>query len=824
MKKTKANYFLGSGVKIAFIILCCLIPLVCGNPLLEKARYEFDVLKDFKSSQTTLQHLLNTDSNSLMLSEAYFLMAKLYDTQKQTDSSLKYYRLALQDENLNPSFTSYAYSQIIQLSPESVDPHLKNSLSPTDVLVDISEDALLIKNQKGLAFKKLSDSSQWKFPKIDSVLDAKILSSAKSIILVQTVRKIQIYRLTKIIKEIELPELDCQLGNLHDPYMHISCEKSKFSLNTHTFQLKTLPFHSKNISTLYQQGNLILYQISNSLYARNLQDPQNLLWKLDFGNILSWTVYGKYLFTATGDGEVFLHRTQTAEKIWKKNKSAVQLLANRRGLYLFTPYQTMEQWNFSGETKWIYEGIWPQQWSAAVSEKFLYWLDNDGYIYHLNLDFFPYWQATMMGQLKNALKSSTCDDLSQNTARKLQAVEPENGWAWYYRYQCESKAKSTGKSSQEKFRQLIQTAKSSRFPSGSNDFTKKLTKELGAQWIWKRESGTYYHPSLALFDTVLAYQEFGSQSLIYLHTGKGSEIRRDHFTEKLDNRLFMYRKPYLYASTPKKLYQIPFESRGSNPTSLPLSSPICDFEMLDSIAIVSEWDGKIWAFSTTKKQKEAQLWKKDWSKDALYIGSFLDKPTKSSLKSKYMIETLSLKGIYRSLDPYTGKVIRQFQLDSLSPIEFISGHSIFVVGFAEGTLVGYSRENGKRLWKKKLPSQIFSLGSSIFDFNQPISDFKKAYLVVSTANKEIFLLDFLTGKWVGELTSNLPLINWPIPSKSGLWISNSDSTLKFQNYSFSDQWSHRLPGIGGNPALHQNQIFVTTENGFILAFPKLSNR
>ena len=92
------------------------------SQIVEAARYYYQIEGDFESAKTRLEALVADSRNEEVLTQALFLLGKIYDESNDHSSALRDYKRALGGKGLQSAEKFWLYRRLLDLSPGSIQP------------------------------------------------------------------------------------------------------------------------------------------------------------------------------------------------------------------------------------------------------------------------------------------------------------------------------------------------------------------------------------------------------------------------------------------------------------------------------------------------------------------------------------------------------------------------------------------------------------------------------------------------------------------------------------------------------------------------------
>lgn len=839
---------------IAAILLC--IQLSYSSPpaylQLEKARYEFDIEGNPKQAKETLLQFLKNFHEGNDYGEALYLLGRIFENEKKSDSAVTMYQKALEKEELPLSIREKIFIQLSKTAPNALTPvHSRpitiNGFQKQKKHIDkrgvhqifFSEHVIERDSQLSTSWLEIDHNDQitqgqllhpqkssildrWNFYSLfyqdkalyyhtriskkkisglrDTLSGAQILSTSPLHAITWNDNYLYQIRGEQVLKKWAIKDSSCKSYPLSTAgTVLLGCTNGtlyEFDLNAAT--LKTLNIRRVN-PQIQIQGKYVGIQSSGQIEIFDSHQLDNPFAKLTMPqkNIDRWWVENNHLVVLEDQSTVKLYDIESGVLLWKIVRAIFDVQVTSAGICIIAPRGHIEMLDWKGVSQWIYSKSTEN--AAYISgNKSLFW-QVDNQLLSLRTDLFSIWQHYYATAITLAIKEKNCTESMRKQVSNVIAQEPSNGMAWKWIYTCMSpndKKSANGKNA------LLNAV---RAPVNNNDqfLMNALTERFHAKWIWKLEAGTYYHPSLAMMDSLLIYQENMSQRLHYIDIDKGKLIKSDHFAEKQDDRLFSILPPYLYISTDKALHQISLRNKTTVTQPLLLTSPISDYVIHDTTALLATWKGEVYGWNPKKLMPHVQNPHK-MGNNALYI---------EWTNSTSTLDVLDLEGNFSSYSLPSFRKNFQYGWKNSPPVDLISTGGHVIVGYTEGSLVSYHRKTGKRKWKIGFSQPILSL-----------AQIDTTSMLISTADGAITLVDITTGKKGAVHFANLSLIGKPVPDSAGYWICTSAPALEYRDFRHGLKMTYPLPAQGGNPVLSKKLVLVSTEDGFLLSFPRFRTK
>ncbi|HLP40746.1 MAG TPA: PQQ-binding-like beta-propeller repeat protein, partial [Fibrobacteria bacterium] len=344
---------------------------------------------------------------------------------------------------------------------------------------------------------------------------------------------------------------------------------------------------------------------------------------------------------------------------------------------------------------------------------------------------------------------------------------------------------------------LVQSSRSLSTPPWSAGPTLRgLSAGLGANWVWKRQFGPKFYPTLVPHKEHSFYLENDNQTLVLLNHETGALVNSFHFSEELDMKVGMWKGDTILVSSPSRLYML---SPLLNPGGVgqhPLRNPVCQAQAVPGGVVFSDWYGGLNMLGLPDRTLR---WERQLGQSGLLVGK---------AKQVEYLDIIDLEGQYFAVNPASGKVLWTLKLPPGTITESFSNKDHVFAGYNQGTLICIDRATQKVLWSREFGEQIFSLSGN-----------RDNTLVLTTASKKLICLQALTGTVLSQVRIQSYLFNRPTVTEQGYWLGTTEPALEKRNFNHELLFKYKLPDLPGSPILFGNSIFIGTLDNFILSFP-----
>ncbi len=565
-----------------------------------------------------------------------------------------------------------------------------------------------------------------------------------------------------------------------------------------TGQVKPMGRLAERPLALMLQGDFMLLQYADHLEVRRGPRFDAFSWGFPC-QLQDRLVLGKslvYLIDPKGGLNAFDLRT--GQSIWRRNLMAQEVLPIGDVLLVTTFARTLEAVDMRGRTLWTYAYGWVNDPVLLPGDRRVTLHYGDGHRLRIDLEVAK--AAERPGDLLlRGLLSQTGATPQQMLGRleNLLSLEPGLGDAWRQRYLLDRQLNSPVKQITQ---DLVQASRSSLVPAWSNHpLLKTLASQMDAAWIFKREYGPKYYPTLVPGHDLAFYLESDNQTLVIVDPVRGTLVNSYRFAEELDLKAALWQKDTLCVSSATRLYLVSPWRQSGLLAQIPLPSPLCQAISTPQGLVLSDWQGnlKLMRLSTGEL-----LWEKSLGRGGL----LLSKPLSGDL-----IDVVDLEGRYFAVDVPTGKTLGQLDLPEGTPFELQSLGQSAAIAMAQGRLIGVGRQNPSLLWQRDLGEQIFSLSGN-----------RNETMVVTTASKRVLCLRALDGGVLSDQLLSAYLFNRPLVMADAFWIGTTDPALEQHGFRGEKRMSHLLTDLPGSPVAFRHLILIGTLDHLLTAFPSES--
>ena len=559
--------------------------------------------------------------------------------------------------------------------------------------------------------------------------------------------------------------------------------------------LKPVPGIVEKPLLVFVDGPHLILRYPDRMEVRRGQDFGTVKWGTACPVQEKLVVGDGRAYFLTAHGMVRALSLETGVQEWQKDVLASQILPYGGELFATTFAQTCVGLDRRGRSLWTYEYGWSREPALLPTADWLVLHFGDGKRVKLNRELMK------VAGRDTSLRNRGFRDLQEGRdARSALAgldrileVEPGNGEAWRQRAAL---LKASGAPRQEQLQAMVQASRSQATHHWSTGpALRGLASGLGANWVWKRQYGPKFYPTLVPHKDQSFYLENDNQTLVLVNHETGELVNSFHFSEELDMKVGLWKGDTILVSSPSRLYLLTPQNPGGMGQH-PLRNPVCQAQAVPGGVVFSDWFGGI---SLLGLPDRTLRWERQLGRSGLLVGK--------SRQADYL-DVIDLEGNYFAVQPASGKVLWSLKLPPGTVTESFSGKDQVYAGYNQGVLVGIDRASQGVAWIRDFGEQIFSLSGN-----------RENTLVITTASKKLICLNAQTGAVQSQVRIQSYLFNRPTVTDHGYWLGTTEPALEKRNFNHELLFKYKLPDLPGSPILFGNSIFIGTLDNFILSFP-----
>lgn len=577
--------------------------------------------------------------------------------------------------------------------------------------------------------------------------------------------------------------------------MLLCSDQALYRADFGTGQVKSMGRLAERPLALMLQGDCLLLQYADHLEVRRGPRFDAFSWGFPC-QLQDRLVLGKssvYLIDPKGGLNAFDLRT--GQSVWRRNLMAQDILPIGDEILVTTFARTLEAIDAQGRTLWTYAYGWVNDPVLLPGDRRVTLHYGDGHRLRIDLEVAK--AAERPGDLLLRGLMSQAGATPQQMLGRLEnllSLEPGLGDAWRQRYLLDRQLNAPPKQITQ---DLVQAARSSLVPAWSNHpLLKTLATQMDAAWLFKREYGPKYYPTLVPGHDLAFYLESDNQTLVILDPARGTLVNSYRFAEELDLKAALWQKDTLCVSSSSRLYLVSPWRQSGLLAQIPLHSPLCQAISTPQGLVLSDWQGNLRLMRLSTGEV---LWEKSLGRGGL----LLSKPNSGDI-----IDVVDLDGRYFAIDAPTGKTLGQLDLPEGTPFELQSLGQSAAIAMAQGRLIGVGRQNPRLLWQRDLGEQIFSLSGN-----------RMETMVVTTASKRVLCLRALDGGVLSDQHLSAYLFNRPLVLADAFWLGTTDPALEQHGFRGEKRNSHLLTDLPGSPVAFRHLILIGTLDHLLTAFP-----
>jgi outer membrane protein assembly factor BamB len=498
----------------------------------------------------------------------------------------------------------------------------------------------------------------------------------------------------------------------------------------------------------------------------------------------------------TPRGSVRALSLETGALAWQRDLLASHIVTYGQELFATTFAQTCIGLDAKGRTLWTYEYGWGREPALLPTGEWLVLHYGDGKRVKLNRELMKVTGRDQDLKFRDFRAREEAKDWkgALSGLGRILDLEPGNGEAWRQR---SALLRQTGAPRQEQLQALVQASRSLSTPHWTGGpALRGLAAGLGANWVWKRQYGPKFYPTLVPHKEFSFYLENDNQTLVLINHETGDLINSFHFSEELDMKVGLWKGDTILVSSPSRLYML---SPLLNPGGVgqhPLRNPVCQAQAVPGGVVFSDWYGGL---SLLGLPDRTLRWEKQLGRSGLLVGK--------SKQADYL-DVIDLEGNFFAIHPVSGKELWSLRLPPGTVTESFSTKDRIFAGYNQGTLIGIDRAKRTVAWTKDFGEQIFSLSGN-----------RENTLVLTTASKKLICLNADDGAVLSQVRIQSYLFNRPTVTDQGYWLGTTEPALEKRNFNHDLLFKYKLPDLPGSPILFGNSIFIGTLDNFILSFP-----
>lgn len=821
---------------------------------IESARYLHRIEADGEGAGRRLREVLENSQNEEIITQARFVLGRILEESGSPDSALQAYRLALGGKGLQPQEKLWLYRRMIGLSPSSIesmvlDGSAKSGPSRVFPVASGRNTAYALEfrgppdgqfeRPKELALQEVSGdymALDFRLSGKEEVLDA---TASHALVLNQETGKVRLlayrsgrglevpagaalengkivdgetgefilmgggmlrhYQGAKPVWENPLDmEGSLWVGAPDFPHQGIlyGTVGQVYRVDLRKKILKAVPGIAEKPLQAQIDGPYLLVRYLDRLEVRRGQDYELVKWGLACQIQEKLVVGSGHAYLVTPRGVVRALSLETGAQEWQRDLLVNQLTAFGNELFATTFAQTCIGLDRRGRTLWTYEYGWNREPVLLPTQEWLVLHYGDGKRVKLNRELMTVTDRDGGYKFRELRAKEDAKDLKGALAglNRILDVEPGNGRAWKDRSVL---LKTLGAPRQEQLQALVQASRSLTTPHWTGGPSLRgLASGLGANWVWKRQYGPKFYPTLVPHKDYSFYLENDNQTLVLINHETGELINSFHFSEELDMKVGLWKGDTILVSSPSRLYML---SPLLNPGGVgqhPLRNPVCQAQVVPGGVVFSDWYGGLNLLGLPDRTLR---WERQLGQSGLLVGK---------AKQVDYLDVIDLEGNYFAVSPVSGKVLWTLRLPPGTVTESFSNKDQIFAGYNQGILICIDRSKQAVVWTKDFGEQIFSLSGN-----------RENTLVLTTASKKLICLQAGNGDLVSQVRIQSYLFNRPTVTDHGYWLGTTEPALEKRNFNHELLFKYKLPDLPGSPILFGNSIFIGTLDNFILSFP-----
>lgn len=820
---------------------------------LEQARYLHRIEADAAGARTRLEVLLERSRNEEIASQARYSLGRILEEGGQRDEALEAYRGALTGRGLQAQEKSWLYRRMLALSPNSIEAMVADGsaksgpsrifpvtsgrntsyalefrgppdgqferpkeiaiqdpagdwqaldfrLTGKEEVLDATADHALVLNQETGKVRLLAYRSGRAFEAAagTALEGGRLLDGDKGEFLLLGGGQLRHFQGGKSLWEAPLdmegaawvstPEAPRQ-GVLHGNNGQV------FRAELRKRLLRPVTGITEKPMQVHIDGATLVIRFVDRVEVRRGQDYETVKWSLPCPIQEKLVVGGGHAYLLTPRGVVRAFSLESGSQTWQRDLLANQLIPFGNELFATTFAQTCVGLDRKGRTLWTYEYGWNREPVLLPTAEWLILHYGDGKRVKLNRELM---KVGSDGALKfrdfHAREEAKDWKGALAGLGRILDLEPGNGEAWRQR---SALLKTVGAPRQEQLQALVQASRSQTTSHWTaSPALRGLASGLGANWVWKRQYGPKFYPTLVPHKEHSFYLENDNQTLVLINHETGELINSFHFSEELDMKVGLWKGDTILVSSPSRLYML---SPLLNPGGVgqhPLKNPVCQAQPVPGGVVFSDWYGGLNLLGLPDRTLR---WERQLGNSGLLVGK---------AKGVDYLDVIDLEGHYHAVHPASGKILWNLKLPPGTVTESFSNKDLIFAGYNQGALICIDRNKQTLLWTKDFGEQIFSLSGN-----------RENTLVLTTASKKLICLNATNGSVLSQVRIQSYLFNRPTVTDHGYWLGTTEPALEKRNFNHELLFKYKLPDLPGSPILFGTSIFIGTLDNFILSFP-----
>ena len=503
-----------------------------------------------------------------------------------------------------------------------------------------------------------------------------------------------------------------------------------------------------------------------------------------------------HVYVVTSKGTVKSFQVDNGRAEWQRDMSANQLFVFENDLFVGTFAQTYVCLDAKGKLVWTYEYGWDNDPMLLPGEQSMVLHFGNGKRVKLNREllgltgnanefkFMDYRAREAKGDWNGALE----------TLDRILALEPGNGMAWKYRANL---LRNLDAPRPEQLQSLTLASRSLDTPNWSAaPSLKGMATALGANWVWKRQYGPKFYPTLMPHKNLSYYLENDNQTLVLIDHETGKLSNSFRFSEDLDMKVSLWKNDTICVSSASRIYFLSPTQRPGALGQFPLVNPVCQAQTVAGGLVYSDWNGGLSMLGLPDKTLR-------WERKLGQTGLLVNK-----VKTLDYLDVIDMDGNYYAVSATSGQVLWSLRLPAGTVTEAFSGRDNVFAGYNQGALISIDRNRREVVWTRDFGEQIFSLSGN-----------KDNTLVLTTASQKLFCVSGGTGAVQSQVHIQSYLFNRPTVIDHGYWIGTTEPALEKRNFNHELLFKYKLPDLPGSPNIFGNSIFIGTLDNFIFSFP-----
>jgi outer membrane protein assembly factor BamB len=820
----------------------------------EAARYLYRIEADAAGAGDRLRELLDRSRNEEIITQARFLLGRIQEASGRREDALDSYRQALAGRGLQAREKLWLYRRLLAMSPSSIETMVLDAsarggpsrvfpsggspgsayalefrgppdgqferpkelalqdhagdlvrldfrLTSREEILDATEThALVLAQETGrvrlLDYRSGRVSETAAGPVVD---DGCILSGDEGEFVVLGSGMLRHYRRGKPVWEVPLGVEGAQwIPSPDDPRSGIiqGAADPVLSADLRKQTLRPIPGVSDKPLQAHLEGPYLALRFVDRFEIRRGRSFETVKWGLPSQIQEKLVVGGGRAYLVTPRGMVRAFDLETGAQEWQKDLMADQVLLHGGEVFATTFAQTCIALDRRGRTLWTYEFGWNREPILLPSQDWLVLHYGDGKRVKLNRELMKVAGREDGIRFREVEAKEEARDWKGALAGidRILEAEPGNGEAWSRRSAI---LRAQGAPRQDQLEALVQTSRSQSTPHWTAaPSLRGLAAGLGANWVWKRQYGPKFYPTLVPHKDYSFYLENDNQTLVLINHESGDLVNSFHFSEELDMKVGLWKGDTILVSSPSRLYLL---SPLANPGGVgqhPLRNPVCQAQAVPGGVVFSDWYGGLNLLGLPDRTLR---WERQLGRSGLLVGK---------AKPVDYLDVIDLEGTYFAVQPSSGKVLWSLPLPQGTVTESFSTKDHIYAGYNQGALVCIDRASRKVAWTRDFGEQIFSLSGN-----------RENTLVITTASKKLICLDAVSGKPLSQVRIQSYLFNRPTVTDQGYWLGTTEPALEKRNFNHELLFKYKLPDLPGSPILFDNSIFIGTLDNFILSFP-----